>query len=123
LYLAYGAYKSWRNFDLQAITNESEVNQSVWKAALMNALSPGPYIFWSLVTGPILIRGWRETPIHGIGFMAGFYITMISSLVFIIVVFGIARELGPKVNRALLGISAIALFGFGVYQLWLGITG
>jgi hypothetical protein len=29
--------------------------------------------------------------------------------------------LGPKINRALLGISAIALFSFGLYQLWLGI--
>jgi hypothetical protein len=31
-----------------------------------------------------------------------------------------ARQLGPKVNRALLGISAIALACFGVYQLWRG---
>ena len=88
----------------------------------MNALSPGPYIFWSLVTGPILIRGWRETPVNGIGFLLGFYVTMISSLALVIIVFGIARELGPKVNRALLGISAIALFCFGLYELWLGIV-
>ena len=88
----------------------------------MNALSPGPYIFWTLVTGPILIRGWRETPVNGISFLAGFYVTIISSLAFIIVVFGILREIGPKVNRALLGISAVVLFGFGTYQLWLGFT-
>jgi hypothetical protein len=41
----------------------------------------------------------------------------------IILLFGLARELGPKVNRALIGISAIALFLFGLYQLWLGIIG
>lgn len=121
LYLAYGAYKAWKSFDAHLPNSESETRQSLWQAALMNALSPGPYIFWSLVTGPILMRGWREMPIHGIGFMAGFYVTMISSLALIIIVFGIARELGPKVNRALLGISAVALFIFGLYQLGSGI--
>ena len=121
LYLAHGTYKAWKNFDASIPASQSETGQSLWKAAMMNALSPGPYIFWSLVTGPILMRGWRESPINGIGFLAGFYVTMISSLAFIIIIFGIARELGPIVNRALLGISAIALFCFGLYQLWLGI--
>jgi threonine/homoserine/homoserine lactone efflux protein len=123
LYLAYGTYKAWKNFDVNLSVSESETRQSLWQAAMMNALSPGPYIFWSLVTGPILMRGWRETPIHGIGFMAGFYVTMISSLALIIIVFGTARELGPKVNRVLLGISGIALFIFGLYQILLGIIG
>jgi hypothetical protein len=45
---------------------------------------------------------------------------MILSLVAIILVFGVAARFGSKVNRALLGISAIALFCFGLYQLWQG---
>jgi hypothetical protein len=39
----------------------------------------------------------------------------------VILVFGSARQLGLKVNRGLLGISAIALFCFGLFQLGLGI--
>jgi len=121
LYLAYGAYKSWRNFDSNIPSPETGTQQSVLKAALMNALSPGPYIYWSLVTGPILLKGWREMPANGIGFLAGFYLMIVSSLIAIILVFGTAARLGPKVNRILLGISAVALFCFGVYQLWQGI--
>jgi threonine/homoserine/homoserine lactone efflux protein len=121
LYLAYGACKSWKNFDSNIPSPETGTQQSVLKAALMNALSPGPYIFWGRVTGPILLRGWRETPVYGIGFLTGFYITILSSLAAIILVFGTAAKLGPKVNRVLLGISAIALCCFGLYQLWLGI--
>ncbi len=125
LYLAYGTYKTWKNFDAQAAGDGGEDTirlgqRSVLKAALMNFISPGPYIFWTLVTGPILLRGWRETPVNGIGFLAGFYVTMIGSLAAIILVFGTAARLGPKVNRVLLGFSAIALFCFGLYQLWLG---
>ena len=121
LYLAYGTYDSWKNFDSRLPSVETGTQQSILKAALMNALSPGPYIFWTLVTGPILLKGWRETPVNGIGFLIGFYVTLISSLAALILIFGTAAKLGPKFNRMLLGISAIALTCFGLYQLWLGI--
>ena len=91
LYLAYGAYKSWKNFDSNTPSAESGTQQSVLKAALMNLLNPGPYIFWSLVTGPILLKGWRETPVHGIGFLAGFYVMLVLGLGILIVIFGVAR--------------------------------
>lgn len=123
LYLAYGAYKSWKNFDEHLPSAESGTQKSVLKAALINALNPNPYIFWMLVTGPILLRGWRESPAHGIGFLAGFYGMLIAGMAAIILVFGTTTRLGPRFNRALLGISSIALAGFGVYQLWLGIGG
>jgi threonine/homoserine/homoserine lactone efflux protein len=121
LYLAYGAYRSWRGFDGSAAQAESTGQQSVLKAALMNALSPGPYVYWTLVTGPLLLKGWREAPVNGIGFLAGFYVTIVLSLVAVILVFGMASKLGPKVNRIMIGLSAIALFIFGLFQLWKGI--
>ena len=121
LYLAYGNYKSWKNSDPDCPTIETGTQQSILKAALLNALNPNPYIFWSLVTGPILVNGWRQTPGSGVGFLTGFYITMILGLMSIILVFGLARQFGPKVNHLLLGISAVALFSFAVYQLWLGL--
>ena len=114
LYLAYGSYKSWRNFDIHHPQPETGTRQSILKAALMNLLSPGPYIFWSLVTGPILLQGWRTSHLYGMIFMLGFYAIMILSLCTIIFVFGSARQLGSKISRNLLGISAIALF-FGGY--------
>jgi threonine/homoserine/homoserine lactone efflux protein len=123
LYLAYGTFQSWRNFELQTSQPESTGSQSILKAALTNLLNPNPYIFWTLVTGPILIKGWRETPVNGIGFLAGFYVTFLGSLAALIIVFGLASKFGPKFSRILLGISAFALLGFGFYQLWLGVTG
>ncbi len=121
LYLTYGTYKTWKNFNLSVPVVETETHQSVLKAAMMNALNPNPYIFWTLVTGPILLQGWHESPVNGIGFLAGFYLTMVACLAAIILIFGTAQKLGPKVNRMMLGVSAIALFCFGLYQLWLGL--
>jgi threonine/homoserine/homoserine lactone efflux protein len=121
LYLAYSAYRSWKNFDINLSNPELGAQQSVLKAALVNMLSPGAYIFWSLVTGPILIEGWRETPIFGIIFILGFYVTFVVCLMLIILIFGTMQTLGQKIRRAMIGISALALLGFGLYQIWLGI--
>ena len=123
LYLAFGAYKSWRDFNPSVPEPDSGTPQSVLKSALMNVLNPNPYIYWTLVTGPILLRGWRETPLNGIGFLAGFYIVLVLSFMAIITIFGTAQRFGPRVNRTLLGISAVALLCFGLYQLWLGAVG
>src|SRR5262245_46443738 len=68
LYLAYGAYQTWKNFDPNIPSTESGAQQSILKAAFVNILSPSPYIFWTLVTGPILLEGWRRTPVYGLGF-------------------------------------------------------
>ena len=121
LYLAYGSYKSWRNFDETLAHPELSGQQTIFKAAMTNALSPGAYLFWMFVTGPILVQGWRETPVNGLGLLIGFYTAFILCLIAMIIVFGAASKLGPKLNYALLGISCIVLFGFGIYQLWLGI--
>lgn len=123
LFLAYGAYQAWKNFDLHKLSAKAGNEKSILKGALMIIISPGPYIYWSLVTGPILLSGWRESPLMGLGFLTGFYVTVTLGLITLILIFGKARELGPKVNRALIGISALALFCFGLYQLWLGMSG
>ncbi|MCJ7738835.1 MAG: lysine transporter LysE, partial [Anaerolineae bacterium] len=84
-------------------------------------LSPGPYLYWGLVTGPVLVASWRGSPATGVAFLGGFYGGMMATLLALIVVFGAVKRLGPKVTRGLLGVSAIVLTGFGLYQLWRGL--
>ena len=124
LYLAWGAYRAWRRFDVATppAPAAGAGAQSLLRAALMNFLNPNPWIFWSLVTGPILIRAWEESPDKGIAFLVGFYGAMIACLALIIILFGTARRLGPHVSRAALGISAVALAGFGIFQIIKGIS-
>ncbi len=120
LYLSWGAFKTWRTFD-QPDAKTEEGTGSVLKAALMNALSPGPYLFWGLVTGPILIQGWRQSPANAGLFLLGFYGAMILTLTALIVGFSLTRKLGRRLNRWLVGISALTLVGFGLYQIWQGL--
>jgi len=120
LYLAVGAYKTWRDFDVTKAVQTRSSRQTVLKAAMVNLLNPSPYIIWSLVLGPLLLKGWRETPVNGIALLVGFYTTMILVSLGIMVLFAAARNLGPRVSRVLVGVSSIALACFGIYDLWLG---
>ena len=121
LYLGYRAFKSWQEFDAdETISNESS-QQTLFKAVFINLLNPAPYLGWSLIMGPLFLEGWRIEPSYGIALIIGFYLTMILTLAGIIILFGFARKLGPKVSKILLGMSAVVLFVFGIYQLWLGI--
>jgi len=120
LYLAYGAWKAWRDFDAKnPMTVESSPNRFL-KAAMVNWLNPNPYLGWSVFLGPAVIAGWRLSPPNGIALLIGFYATIIATMIAMIVVFAAARTLGPRVRRILIGLSAVALACLGVYQLWLG---
>lgn len=123
LYLAYGAYRSFRN--PPPLTEEKAVQgtaRGVLGAALMNALSPNPYIFWTTIAGPILLAGWRETAVNGVGFLLGFYGALVGGFAGFVVLFALTKRLDPRVGRALSALSALALFTFGLYQLWQGGT-
>ena len=120
LYLAWRSLLTWKNFTPAGAP--SETGQTLWQAVVANLLSPGPYIFWSLLAGPVLVNGWRESPSNGISFLLGFYGTMICSLLLLVILFSAARKLGGRINRALIGISSLALLGFGLYQIIQGLS-
>ena len=122
LFLAWSAFKSFRNYGLSETAILQSARQSFTRAVIVNLLNPNPYLSWSLVMGPLVIKGWREAPVNGIGLAACFYLAMILTNAAIILLFGAIRRSGPKVSRILVGISAIALACFGFYQLWLGAT-
>lgn len=123
IYLAWQSLRAWQRFDASASPETSGARQSIWRAVLVNLLNPNPYIFWSLVNGPILVASWRLSPAYGIGFLLVFYGAMFLCQAGVILLFGTAQRFGGRVRKALLGLSALALAGFGLFQLWLGLFG
>jgi threonine/homoserine/homoserine lactone efflux protein len=122
LYLATGALQAYRNYQHALPTRPARARQTVFKAVLVNVLNPNPYLNWTLIMGPLLLKAWHQVPIYGIALVAAFYLTMILATAAILVLFAAARSLGSRVARALVGISALALGLFGLYQLWSGST-
>ncbi len=122
LYLAAGALRTWKKYDANKAIAVQSSQQTILKATMINLLNPNPYLGWSLVMGPLLLKGWRENPINGILLLVSFYGTIILCSVGIVLLFAAAGNIGPRVNKILIGISVFALAGFGFYQLWLGAT-
>ena len=122
LYLAFGAYRNWRDYDTITEAPVTSPERSMIKAAMINLLNPNPYLGWSLVTGPLLLQGWRESPANGIGLMVAFYATLIAGSMCIVLIFARARSFGARVNKYMIGFSVVALAAFGAYQLWSGVV-
>ena len=121
LYLAYSSFKSFLNFEKLKKPVENKKDNTLLKAVLVNLLNPAPYIGWSLIMGPMFIKGYQEVAVYGIVLIASFYITIVLCQMGIILLFGFARNLGPKVTRITLGIASSGLAVFGIYMLWQGI--
>ena len=89
----------------------------------MNLFSPGPYTFWFLVSGPILVSALREWTGSGLAFLLGFYAALIGGFLGIAALFHQPRRLGPRVVRGLALVSILILFVFGIMLLERGIWG
>jgi threonine/homoserine/homoserine lactone efflux protein len=122
LYLAWGTY---RTLNVELTVAEATVDgllPNFGKGMLMNALSPGPYFFWGVLAGPIVLEAWRLSPAMGLSFMLGFYMMLIGGFAIFVMLFATASQLGPRVSIVLRVVSIAALGLFGLYQLWVGLA-
>jgi threonine/homoserine/homoserine lactone efflux protein len=120
LYLAYGAFQSFRHYNNNQTVLAKSTRQNFLKAMAVDLTNPNAYLAWSLVMGPLLIKAWQEASVNGIALLTGFYAAMFLTSSAIIFMFAGIGKLVPGISRVLIGISVVALVGFGVYQLWLG---
>ncbi len=122
LYLAFGAFAACRHYQTPTEASATPARRTVMRATLVNLLNPNPYLAWTLVMGPLLIKAWNHAHADGIVFLGSFYGTLVLTSAGILILFAAARSLGRRITRILVGISAAALFLFGVYQGWSGLT-
>jgi threonine/homoserine/homoserine lactone efflux protein len=110
------AARDWWRFDPGRVTPAARP-RSLLGATAVSLSSPGPYLGWSLVMGPLLLKGWHEAPANAIALLGGFYGVMVASMAVVVALAASARGLGPRANRAMLALSALALAGLGIWQL------
>lgn len=128
LYLAWGALKDFRagttfadGIDAEATTTEGP-RRTFAQALLMNALSPGPYLFWTTVNGPTLLAALETSFWWGVAFVVAFYTTFLGGMAVIALSVDRLRTLDPRLTRALLLVVAVLLAGFGAYLIYQGVT-
>jgi threonine/homoserine/homoserine lactone efflux protein len=92
------------------------------RGALVNVLSPHPWIFWITVGGPLLVDAADRSAALAIGFVAAFYAVLIGTKVALAGVVAVGRReswggaVGP-VSALLLAAAAVALLADGITRL------
>jgi threonine/homoserine/homoserine lactone efflux protein len=120
LFIARGIIRSLKQSDVVPEASDIAARKNLLQAVAMNALNPNPYLFWSVVGGPIILAGWRESTGTAVAFIVGFFGTFVAGLAVLIVFFATAGRLNSKINRVLRVVAAVALLGFGLYQISAG---
>ncbi len=124
LYLAWGAWQASRvSVGAADGAQAGERRRSLLQAATVNLLSPGVYLFWATVSGPLLAQGWQQSPGLAVGFLAAFYGALVGTELAIVALVSGVRQLKPSVTRWLLGASALLMAGLGVVQIVAGVRG
>lgn len=123
LYLAWRLWGNWRKGGELEDAGSEFSSGSLRRGVIANFLTPGPYLFWALVSGPILLTALRQSITFGAAFILGFYGVFILSLLGIALIFSQARRLGPRVVHILLLVSIIILVIFAGLLIRQGIFG
>jgi threonine/homoserine/homoserine lactone efflux protein len=122
LYLAWRLWQNWRSGIREIDAELGDSKGNLWRGVAANMLGPGPYIFWALVSGPILLNALRQSIFAGLSFVLGFYGVMVITLLAIVVLFDQTRRLGTRVIHFLLLISIIILVIFAAVLFWQAVT-
>ena len=88
VYLAYGSIKT-RGVE---VNMDEEVPYSFIKGAIVNALSPNPYVFWITIGAPIIIKGFAESYIAPWVFVGSFLGCLVGSKCLLAVIAGKSRH-------------------------------
>ena len=123
LFLGWRLLLQWQNWEGVSPVPDQAGNLGLRWAILMNFLSPGPYLFWSLVNGPLLLDALALSSLHGLLFLASFYGIFIGGMLLIAAVFARMRHFGPPVIRTLLLISVFVFALFGALLIRDGLLG
>lgn len=122
LYLAWESFQAYHQYEDFKVAEDTQGFRTLLKAATVNLLAPGPWLFWSLINGPNLLETWSVSPWWGGAYLVSFYGVFILSNIALILLFSTLRQMGERIRRGLLLLSAVILLGFAVYQGWQGLS-
>jgi threonine/homoserine/homoserine lactone efflux protein len=124
LYLLWIAYGAWRRFrsGVSLDTASQPQTRTLSQGLMMNWLSPGPYIFWGTINGPLLIGAMQLSIWHGVAFMLAFYGTFLGILALYVIVFDRLRRLDERFTRIIFLVTLVVLVVFGISLVLQGLV-
>lgn len=118
------ARETWRSVILDMAVSDGAPN-SLGKGALVNLLSPHPWLFWLTVGAPFILKGAKASIIAGASFAASFLFCLIGAKILVAIAAGKSRHLltgraygwAMRLLALLLLVYALILFRDGAMLL------
>ena len=119
VYLGVETMRSARGATLDGTAAQGGAAHDLGRGALVNLLSPHPWLFWITVGAPILAAQWQRSPWQAAAFLLGFYALLVGSKLALALVVASGRQRldGPWYGRVLPASGAV-LVVFGGLLLW-----
>ena len=86
-FLVYMSYETFRARRQEPSVSDAGP-QSLRRGAMVNALSPHPYLFWLTVGSPMILKGWKTSPAAAVLFVVGFTGCLVGSKVVLAILTG-----------------------------------
>jgi threonine/homoserine/homoserine lactone efflux protein len=122
LWLVWNAIKQFRagvSFG-EGQAKEVDSRRLLRDAVVINFLTPGPYIFWATLVGPLILRAIQDNPLIAVVMVVLFYIIFIGGLVLFVFVFDKLGSISPTVTRWIMGIAILLMAYFSFTLLFDG---
>ena len=126
LYIAWGAGRQHQagrmlNHLPEQGSGAKPAYQILLTGILMNFLSPGPWLFWATINGPLLVEALNVDILHALAFLATFYGTFLSGLCGWVLLFHRARKVRAEYLRYVILATILLLLWFGAGLITSGI--
>jgi threonine/homoserine/homoserine lactone efflux protein len=118
VFVAHLAYDAWHASD----TASARASGDLRRGALVNMLSPHPWLFWITVGGPLLAEAAEDSAAAAVGFVVAFYALLVGSKLAIAGLVAAGRRDSWRravrpISAALLALAAVALLVDGISRL------
>ncbi len=124
IYLGIDGLREARHATLEIKATADSGARDLLRGALVNALSPHPWLFWLGVGALKVVDAWKQSPANAFAFLFGFFLLLIGCKVVIASGLAFGRKwLTLPLYRGLLTIGGIALLVAGGFLLLEAVRG
>jgi threonine/homoserine/homoserine lactone efflux protein len=128
-YIAWGVWGQLQAGGINLDLDDAESSQQypdivlgLRRTMIINVMSPGPWLFWGTVIGPLFIEAWDDSPTNGLTLVVGFYTVFLIVLAAGVLLFHQARRMGEQVVNRLMWLGMAILIVFGTLLWWQGLN-
>lgn len=112
-YVIWSGIETWREAGYGRMATGDDTGSALpalRRAAIINLLSPHPWLTWATAVGPLTLSAWDRAPAAAVALVAGFYVSLVGVKAMVaVLVAGGRRRLTDAGYRRAIRVGAVLL--------------